>query len=337
MTSPPLVSIIIPVWNEEKYLEPCLESVLNQTYSHWECLLIDDGSTDKTPEILEKWNCRDSRFQYRLREHEGLIPSINYGFSQASGEIVTRMDGDDLMPLERLKKQVEKLQTEGSGNLITGKVKYFSETKISPGYQRYEDWLNSMHSPEDFLTNMFLECTFAAPSWMMYLSDVQKLGYFDKEGYPEDFNFSLKCHNNSIRFHSIPEFVLHWRDYSSRTSKISEDYSRPNFWKIRAFQFPKFYEKYTSQKPLAIWGSGESGIAFYKSLQTMGVFVQNFIDLESSHGNDSGIPIIHWKNEDVIKKTFISVCIGSPKGKEKIKDYLLSLNLSPIHDFMFMC
>lgn len=91
----PLVSIVIPAYNVEKYLERCLQSVMCQTYPNWECIVINDGSEDHTGSILEKWAEKDRRFRIYTQENQGMGPTRNRAISLAEGEYVTFIDSDD--------------------------------------------------------------------------------------------------------------------------------------------------------------------------------------------------------------------------------------------------
>ena len=92
-----LLSIIIPVYNSEKYLRNCLNSVVAQTYSQWECLLIDDGSTDHSSEICKSYSERDSRFKYLRKKNGGVADTRNYGLERVQGEYVSFVDNDDML------------------------------------------------------------------------------------------------------------------------------------------------------------------------------------------------------------------------------------------------
>lgn len=105
----PKISIIMPVYNEEKFIKPCMESILNQTFSDFECIIIDDGSTDNTLSILQSY--KDKRLKIISRENKGLIASLNEGVGLAKGDYIARMDGDDIMMLDRLEKQIKFLES----------------------------------------------------------------------------------------------------------------------------------------------------------------------------------------------------------------------------------
>ena len=335
----PLVSIVIPVYNEVNYLEECILSIQSQTYHNFECLFIDDGSTDNTAKIIKSFIENDIRIKLIQKKHSGLIQTINKGLRNAKGDIICRLDGDDIIPKNRLELQVGKLQKCGNKSLVTGKVNYFPEENISFAYKEYENWLNSLKEPNDFIENCFIECPVAAPSWMMFRTDVEQLGYFDENIYPEDYNFMLKAIVNGISFYSINEYVLHWRDYPTRTSKMLDDYSRENFRKVRALYLPKFLEKFTSYKKIVIFGLGSNGKALCKILQKHNLKPEAFVD---SHPKRIGksildLPVYDINNSEFYKDFYILIALRDKTVKEKISLYLAQLNKHPVKDYIFCC
>lgn len=96
-----LVSIIVPCYNQAQYLDECLQSVLKQTYRYWECIIINDGSTDKSDEIAKKWVFKDSRFRYIYKENNGLSSARNTGLDLAKGDYIQFLDSDDLLEINR--------------------------------------------------------------------------------------------------------------------------------------------------------------------------------------------------------------------------------------------
>ena len=112
MESLPLVSIIIPTFNRAHLINETLDSIIAQTYTNWECIVVDDGSTDNTDEILAEYIQKDSRFKYFHRPEEHLPGgngARNYGFKMSSGKYVNWFDSDDIMHYEKLNTQVKLL------------------------------------------------------------------------------------------------------------------------------------------------------------------------------------------------------------------------------------
>src|SRR5207237_7493623 len=106
MLQAPRVSVLLPVWNGEAFLEQAMESILRQTLSSFELIVIDDGSTDRTAAIADEFASRDDRVRVLRRPHEGLSATLNAGIAAARGEYVARMDADDISVPDRLQKQV---------------------------------------------------------------------------------------------------------------------------------------------------------------------------------------------------------------------------------------
>lgn len=108
----PLISIVIPIYNREKTLHYCIDSVLNQTYQNWELLLVDDGSTDSSAKICNNYANKDRRIHYFHQENNGAGPARNFGIEKATGNWITFVDSDDAIMPDHLTQ----LQQHGEGN-----------------------------------------------------------------------------------------------------------------------------------------------------------------------------------------------------------------------------
>ncbi|MBS9768166.1 MAG: glycosyltransferase family 2 protein [Flavobacteriaceae bacterium] len=118
-----LISIIVPCYNQAQYLDECLQSVLEQTYTNWECIIINDGSPDNTEEVAKKWSEKDNRFKYFYKENGGLSSARNAGIKIAQGEWILPFDADDRIGnryLEFAEKEFDKKNT-----IIYCKAKFF--------------------------------------------------------------------------------------------------------------------------------------------------------------------------------------------------------------------
>lgn len=113
----PLVSVIMSVFNGEKYVEDAIKSILGQTYRNWELIIVDDGSNDSTKEIIHQYT-DDSRVKYFYHENIGLTKSLNRGIRESSGKYIARLDADDRSFPTRLEKQVAYLESNPSDVLI---------------------------------------------------------------------------------------------------------------------------------------------------------------------------------------------------------------------------
>ena len=116
----PLISIIVPCYNAEKYIHFCVKSILEQSYENWECLLINDGSADKTLSILEEYAGKVNRFELFSQENKGLSATRNLGMDKANGDYVFFLDADDLLTENTLLNLVSELEV--NTDIITGIV-----------------------------------------------------------------------------------------------------------------------------------------------------------------------------------------------------------------------
>lgn len=125
----PLVSIIVPCYNQAQYLDEALQSVLDQTYTNWECIIVNDGSPDNTEEIAKKWVDKDSRFIYLYKENEGVSSTRNLGIEKAKGEYLQFLDSDDFLNKEKLELSLQQIETNGSGkvNLVISNFRMFRD------------------------------------------------------------------------------------------------------------------------------------------------------------------------------------------------------------------
>lgn len=134
MTHLPLVSIIIPTYNRAKLIGETLDSILAQTYKNWECLVVDDGSTDDTKKLVSNYVAKDDRFQYHERPDTHLPGgngARNYGFELSKGEYVQWFDSDDLMLPEKLELKVETLVNNDVDFVVCSGAE-MSENSINP-------------------------------------------------------------------------------------------------------------------------------------------------------------------------------------------------------------
>lgn len=131
MLDGPLVSVIIPMWNVEKYLEECVESVLNQTYSSIEIILVDDKSPDRSGEIADKLAKQDKRIKVvHKKKNEGLNMARKSGWEVSSGNYITFLDSDDLFHKDNVKNSLEAMRKSNVNMVIYGKYDFSDDTEI---------------------------------------------------------------------------------------------------------------------------------------------------------------------------------------------------------------
>lgn len=123
----PDISIIVTCYNQETFLNETLDSVFRQTFPDWECLIIDDGSSDNSKQIAEKWCERDKRFKYYFQENTGVSGARNTGIQQSKGRFIQFLDGDDLLLKDKLDASSELFEQNSISDIVITDFKIYDE------------------------------------------------------------------------------------------------------------------------------------------------------------------------------------------------------------------
>lgn len=121
------VSIIVPSYNQAQYLDECLQSVLNQSYSNWECIIVNDGSPDDTEQIAIKWTTKDKRFKYYNKVNEGVSSARNFGIEKSIGEFILPLDADDKISTDYIDLSIAAFQENSSLKIVYCKAEKFGD------------------------------------------------------------------------------------------------------------------------------------------------------------------------------------------------------------------
>lgn len=249
------ISILTPYRNAEKYLAETARSVLSQSYTDWEWILVNDHSTENELQVLQEFR-DDPRIVLLENEGKGIVDALCLAFAHATGEFITRMDADDVMPAFKLERFLSFLERE-QVRIVTGKVKYFSADSISPGYRAYEDWLNDRLDKQDFYEQIYRECTLASGNWMMRKKDLEACGGFTALNYPEDYDLLFRWYKAGFGIKGLNEVTHWWRDHAWRTSKTSENYQQKAFFDLKITWFIDL--DWDPKQPLILNGTGQKG------------------------------------------------------------------------------
>ena len=203
------VSVVMPVYNGEKYLKEAIESILKQSYTDFEFIILNDGSTDKTEEIILSYD--DPRIVYVKNENNlQIVETLNKGISLAKGKYIARMDADDISLSERLKKQVDFMDKNPEIGVCGSWVEYF-------GGQ--EGIWKTPQKDDEIKMSLFMGSPFSHPSVIIrrdLFSD--KCSYSSEYPQAEDY-YLWSVLAPRCQFHNIQEVLLRYRIHSCQLSK----------------------------------------------------------------------------------------------------------------------
>ena len=334
--SQPLVSILVPFKNTEVFINECIESIFDQTYSNWEAIFIDDNSDDNSYSIVEKHAKTDARIKVYKNNHSGIIEALKTAYQYASGSYITRMDSDDLMTPIRLKTMVNSLEKHGEKHLAIGQVKYFRADGISDGFARYEQWLNTLTVDGTNYSEIYKECVIPSPCWMLHRNDFDACNGFNSNIYPEDYDLAFRFYKANYKCIPSDKVLLHWRDYSTRTSRTHKHYAENSFLDLKVKYFLEL--NYDASRPLVIWGAGHKGKTLAKILIKQNIPFFWICDNPKKIGK-------HIYDQELFNFDYLAelknpqsiVTVANTKAQEEITRYFEIQNMKSMLDYFFFC
>jgi glycosyltransferase involved in cell wall biosynthesis len=253
----------MPVKNGAIHLPACLDSIINQTYIHWELIIVDDHSSDNTEQIIQDYMLSDKRISTCKNHGKGIINALRLAFDKSSGQYITRMDADDIMHEQKIELLKNQLFHRGPGFVAVGLVRYFKEGVIGKGYEQYASWLNHLTINSSNFDHMYRECTIPSPCWMMDKTDLEKIGAFDSHIYPEDYDLAFRMKVHNINLASVNKVIHYWRDHEMRATRNDPNYLDNRFVELKV---KYFIESEMNERLLVLWGAGSKGKSIAKQL-----------------------------------------------------------------------
>jgi glycosyltransferase involved in cell wall biosynthesis len=205
----PLVSIIVPCYNQAQYLDESLQSIADQTYTHWECIVVNDGSPDNTEAVARKWEAKDSRFIYLHKENGGVSSARNVGIEKAKAAFILTLDADDKYEATFLEKALTLLLANEELGIVSSWGQYFTNDKQLQIYKL------TGKSVVDFLF-----CNAAVGTSLFRKECWAQVSGYDtnpRNGY-EDWEFYLRVCALGWKVHIIEEVLFFYRQNSTSRS-----------------------------------------------------------------------------------------------------------------------
>lgn len=210
-----LISVIVPVYNVEKYLDRCIRSIVKQTYSNLDIILVDDGSTDKCSVMCDAWAEKDSRIRVIHKKNGGLSDARNKGMDIAIGKFISFVDSDDWIAMDMYKKLVETIQRDKS-DIAACSVKMIWEDETPE--KMLTQKINCLLDKQEAQLELLREKKIKQPVWYkIYRKDVIDGIEFEKGRYHEDTFWSYRVIGNAEKV-SIIDYIGYY--YWQRTDSI---------------------------------------------------------------------------------------------------------------------
>lgn len=229
----PKISVIIPIYNIEKYLRECLDSIANQTLDDIQVLMIDDGSTDSSAEICKEYEKKYDGFEYYYKENGGTASARNLGLSKATGEYIGFVDSDDYVELDMFQRFYDTAKKYNADIVYNCMRDLGDYVYMQPGcyeLSQIKDYIFPVLLPHVISTGTFrtLDWGNCARIFKSSIIKDNNITFFDKSRRCEDFAFSVECALNCKRYVVLDEGNLY--HYRPNENSKSRSYTK-NMWK----------------------------------------------------------------------------------------------------------
>lgn len=230
---PPKVTVLMPVYNAEKFLAQAIESILSQTFRDFEFLIIDDGSSDQSLDIIKGFGVQDKRIRVVARKNKGLVATLNEGLSIAQGKYVARQDADDISEKKRLEKQIEYLENDSSVGLVG------TNYHVIDDGGRVTATTDVFTSPDDLkLVEVFFN-HFGHGTIMARADLMTKHGYDITYKHAEDYDLWVRL-SHEARIANLSEPLYQWRQHLEGVTTVHGGAMRAQAQRIRDREFEFF-------------------------------------------------------------------------------------------------
>jgi glycosyltransferase involved in cell wall biosynthesis len=333
----PLVSVLMPVHNAQATLAQSLESIRRQRGVAWECIIVDDGSTDGSRGCLERIVNLDARFRVFERPAHGIVGSLNHGLEHCRGKYVARMDADDIMQRDRLSVQAAMLDAAPELGGVGCHVRIFPRRQLLAGRLAYEAWLNSLRDEADVARDAFIECPLAHPGLMLRRSLLRSYAYKDPD-WPEDYDLVLRLLGDGQRLGIVPRRLLCWRDGQQRLSRTSPRYAVERFTACKAHYLAAHFLK--DRTGYVLWGYGNTGRQLAKALARHAKYPIAIVEVHPGRLGQRilGVPVIapeqlrEFMREHA--KPHVVACVARTGPRSQVRDALRALGLTELRDYV---
>lgn len=229
---PPIISVIVPCYNQGKYLAETLNSIVDQTYTNWECIIINDGSTDSTKEIANSFCNKDSRIHYIEQSNQGLAIARNNGIRASVGEYILPLDADDIIDPTYIEKALNHFQEHPETSIVYCRARLFGAVN--------QDWDLPQYNYESFI---WMNCIFC--SAVFKRADYDKtIGYNPNMIYGfEDWDLWLSILSKDSTVYQIDEPLFFYRKKSQSMTTTTHEQMR-EIYSIIYNNHKEIYEPY---------------------------------------------------------------------------------------------
>ncbi|MFA5603096.1 MAG: glycosyltransferase [Bacilli bacterium] len=328
----PEISVVMPVYNGEKYIKETIDSILNQSFTDFEFVIVNDGSTDKTRAIIESYN--DGRIKlYNLEENRGVGYASNHSVVKANGKYIARADADDIYHPDRLYLQKKYLDENPNITLVKTFVEYFGDEEVEKtdrylGIKKHLELnKNRCTSPEEISKTLLWHICIPHSSMMIRANILKKFGYRSYR-IAEDYELFFKLNELGYKMGTVKEKLTKVRVTNTSLTAKNKILLYENVYEIKR----KYIDQLFGNNDVFLWGAGDFGQNVIKILDNRGLEVFGFIDSDINKQGEKIYGREIYSKDMLTEKS--KVIVTSMPGRESIIGELEKLGLEHLRDYV---
>ncbi len=220
----PLVSIIIPTYNRAHLISETLNSISTQTYANWECIIVDDDSTDNTAALVQTYTAKDSRFKYYMRPEnmpKGANSCRNYGFEKSKGEYINWFDSDDLMVPSFLKYKVDFIGSKRCDFIYSNTINFDTKKQETPMFRQSKG--DAEVTPENFIKQIV---AWSTPDFLCTRKSIGEVRFNESLRSGQEYNFFSKYLLDNVKGFHLDEVLTKRRIHEDSIQSIQHRENR---------------------------------------------------------------------------------------------------------------
>jgi glycosyltransferase involved in cell wall biosynthesis len=316
----PRVSVLLPVRDAAPWLASALASLARQTLADHEVIVIDDGSSDGSGDILERAARRDPRLVVHHTSARGLPAALGLALSLARAPWVARQDADDLSHRTRLSRQLEWLEANPGVDVLGARLRLFPAHAVGAGMRRWAAWHNALLTHESMRRELLIDSPLAHGTMVARRAVLEAAGGWHERGWAEDLDLWMRLFTHGARFAKLPAVLYGWRQHRTSATRTDPRYSRERFMSLKSAALDSGLLRGGLKATLV--GVGSSLSRWY---ETLGPRVERRVEIPGPHAH-----VVSTLRPPLV------LAVMAPVARERWRAVLGDRGLRELSDFVFV-